>query len=115
MKPESKINEEELRKAVTGCAEYLCTQKHSVGIHFNILDTENIGYLFLEGKAGDPEWDVRVSVRNQNNDWMASNYVWLDCYEAIIEKLHTQEGKNEIMESIVQLSARVDEHERYGE
>lgn len=43
MKPESKINEEELRKAVTGCAEYLCTQKHSVGIHFNILDTENIG------------------------------------------------------------------------
>ena len=113
MEAENKIDMELLQKLTAHCGALLGTPERPKRVAYKIFGTENLGILELRKLTEC--WCLRVSARHRSSDWAVSHYLWDGSRESILERLHTPEGIDEIMESMVQLSARVDDHERYGE
>lgn len=103
-------NEELNRAAVTHCAGLLGTPEWPKYTAFVISGTENLGRLKLDEYKPENTWSLQVSVKHRDRDRQFSNFVWFDDREVIIEKLHTQEGVEEILECVSQLSQKVDEY-----
>lgn len=98
------------RAAVTHCAGLLGTPEWPKYTAFVISGTENLGRLKLDEYKPENTWSLQVSVKHRDRDRQFSNFVWFDDREVIIEKLHTQEGVEEILEYVNQLSQQVDEY-----
>lgn len=103
-------NEELNRAVVTHCAGLLGTPEWPKYTAFVISGTENLGRLKLDEYKPENTWSLQVSVKHRDHDRQYSNFVWFDDREVIIEKLHTQEGVEEILECVNQLSQQVDEY-----
>lgn len=103
-------NEELNRAVVTHCAGLLGTPEWPKYTSFAISGTENIGRLKLDEYEPENTWSLLVSVKHRDHDRQYSNFVWFDDREVIIEKLHTQEGVEEILECVTLLSQKVDEY-----
>lgn len=104
-------NEELVHKVIDACAKALCEKKTEGREGFVINGTQNVGVITLMLSYGSTEeWRVFVGAMRRGTDWQASHSMWKGSKEEMLAKLLSQEGQQEIYESVMELSAKVDEH-----
>lgn len=79
-------------------------------VFFEIPETQNEGLLFIEYDGENPKTQRRLSVgvHNKNSDRLISNYLFKGTKQEILEYLQNDKNKDEIIQSVNNLSDKTD-------
>lgn len=100
-----------IRTLIDYCSKALAEKGTAGREGFRIYGTENVGVLDLkEPDTPAEKWRVQISAVRNHTDWMASNFLWAGTRDEVVSQMLAEAGQEEILNSVMALSDRVDQH-----